>query len=162
MRASRSAEDSRWMPADASRASWSLAGRLVRWWAKLGPMSPRASFCWASADRFSTKARRRMTHSGFRPSSLATPETVRPSSSSKDLTTQPSSRGVRVRRGALASSSRRLCSARAPGDSMMTGIRSRPSSTQEENRLKPSMISKKPSSVATTRRGRAFSSHSGP
>ena len=86
---------------------------------------------------------------------------LRPCSSRREQTTRPSSRAVRVRGGQLASRSKRLCSSGWLGRSRTTGMSRRPLCRQASRRLKPSISSKLPSGMGTTRMGKSAMSAAG-
>jgi len=66
VRASRSFRP--WRCMAPSRASWSLAGKAHRAWARVGPISPRASLFSALDDSRVPMSTRRATHWGLRSS----------------------------------------------------------------------------------------------
>lgn len=135
-------------------ASWSTSHRAR---ARVGPMARRASRSAPAGDSREPSARRDSTQPLLWPSSRPMPEAVSPSSLASEQTTRASSRAVTVRGGALASSSRRFCSAAETGRSTTTGTRVAPCSRQRSRRLKPSRTSKPPSSQGATRSGSSAS-----
>lgn len=100
------------------------------------------------------RARRRETQGLRRLRRRATPANPRPSSSTRERITRASSIGVVVRGGAFERNNRSFCSGLDRALSTTAGTSVRPSSRQRAKRLKPSTISKKPPSSATTRIGR--------
>ncbi len=156
LRASRSFRP--WRSMAPSRASWSLRGKAHRAWARVGPISPRASLPSAVEDSRVPMSTRRATHCGLRSSWRAIRAGLKPSWLISEQTTRASSSAVRVRSGQLARSSRRLCSAVEHGDSITTGMSRWPCSRHPCRRLKPSRTSYRPSSVGTTRMGSAATS----
>ncbi len=103
------------------------------------------------------KARRRETQGLRRLRRRAMPANPSPSSSTTERMTRASSIGVVVRGGAFERSNRSFCSGLDRELSTTAGTTVRPSSRQNAKRLKPSTISKKPTSSATTRIGRSRS-----
>jgi hypothetical protein len=87
----------------------------------------------------------------------AMPANPSPSSSTRERMTRASSMGVVVRGGAFERSNRSFRSGMDRALSTTAGTTVRPSSRQRAKRLKPSTISKKPPSSATTRIGRSWS-----
>jgi hypothetical protein len=102
-------------------------------------------------------ARRRATQGLRRLRRRATPANPSPSSSTRERMTRASSMGVVVRGGAFERSNRSFRSGMDRALSTTAGTTVRPSSRQRAKRLKPSTISKKPPSSATTRIGRSCS-----
>lgn len=103
------------------------------------------------------RARRRETQGLRRLRRRATPANPRPSSSTRERITRASSIGVVVRGGAFERNNISFCSGLDRALSTTAGTSVRPSSRQRAKRLKPSTISKKLPSSATTRIGRSCS-----
>jgi len=140
--------------------SWGFSSHRAR--ASVGPMPRRASLCCTAGDKREPIARRASTQPALCPNSRAMPLAVSPSCSTSEQTTFASSSAVTVRGGALAKSSRRLCSAAEAGRSTTTGTLVAPCSRQRSRRLKPSRTSKPPSSVGATRSGSSASCSGAP
>ena len=129
-----------WLMAPSTQSCSSCASRVSSW-PSVGPMMPRPSSSCARGDNRRPSARRRSTHGRWCPSSR--PMAVGPSCSSSrsEQTTRASSSAVVVRRGALATSSRRLHCALDRAPSTTTGTVRWPCSRQRASRLRPSSTS---------------------
>lgn len=154
-----SSEASRWVsPCSAMTASSrsccscaSAASSLPR----VGPSTPRPSAACAWRESRRPSAKRHSTQARLCPRSRPIALGPSCSSSRSEQTTSASSRGVLVRAGALAASSRCLCSALVPPTATTIGALRSPRSRQRRSRLKPSRSSYSPSLRRATKSGKS-------